>query len=81
MTPRDRLKELFLQRAVRFGDFTLASGRPLRGVGIVGFLPRRGRRPEPGVEQRIAKVGRPGWFFTLSPCGERARRTAPRLSR
>lgn len=27
MTPRDRLKELFLQRAVQFGDFTLASGK------------------------------------------------------
>lgn len=26
-TPRDRLKELFLQRAVQFGDFTLASGK------------------------------------------------------
>lgn len=27
MTPRDRLKELFRQRALQFGDFTLASGR------------------------------------------------------
>lgn len=27
MTPRDRLKELFRQRALQFGDFTLASGK------------------------------------------------------
>lgn len=27
MTPRDRLKELFRQRALQFGDFTLASGQ------------------------------------------------------
>jgi orotate phosphoribosyltransferase len=27
MTPRDRLKELFHQRALQFGDFTLASGK------------------------------------------------------
>jgi len=27
MTSRDRLKELFLQRALQFGDFTLASGK------------------------------------------------------
>jgi orotate phosphoribosyltransferase len=27
MTPRDRVRELFLQRAVAFGDFTLASGK------------------------------------------------------
>jgi orotate phosphoribosyltransferase len=26
-TPRDRLKELFRQRALQFGDFTLASGK------------------------------------------------------
>src|SRR3954464_12753001 len=26
-TPRDRLKELFLRRAIQFGDFTLASGK------------------------------------------------------
>lgn len=30
MSPRDRLKELFLARAVQFGDFTLASGRKSR---------------------------------------------------
>ncbi len=29
-TPRDRLRELFLQRAVLFGDFTLASGKKSR---------------------------------------------------
>ena len=27
MSPRDRLRELFLRRAVQFGDFTLASGK------------------------------------------------------
>jgi orotate phosphoribosyltransferase len=27
MTPRDRLRELFRQRALQFGDFTLASGQ------------------------------------------------------
>ena len=27
MTPRDRLQELFRQRALQFGDFTLASGK------------------------------------------------------
>ena len=27
MMPRDRLRELFLQRAIQFGDFTLASGK------------------------------------------------------
>jgi orotate phosphoribosyltransferase len=27
MSPRDRLKELFRQRALQFGDFTLASGK------------------------------------------------------
>jgi orotate phosphoribosyltransferase len=27
MTPRDRLKELFRERALQFGDFTLASGK------------------------------------------------------
>lgn len=27
MTPRERLKELYLARAIQFGDFTLASGR------------------------------------------------------
>ena len=27
MSPRDRLRELFLERAIQFGDFTLASGK------------------------------------------------------